>query len=53
MDTISKEKLIKFSNTYPEEKIKVMYLEDIEQLEHSNNNSIDRIYHLGKNIYEI
>ena len=45
-----KEKLINFSNMYPNKKIKIIFLEDIEELEKNFNNNIIKI---GKNICDI
>lgn len=41
MDDISKEKLLKFSELYPDENIRIIYLEDIEKLEYFSNNNIE------------
>lgn len=44
-------KLIKFSNMYPEENIKIIYINDIEQLESLNENfTNDQITNLGIDI---
>lgn len=55
MDDISIDKLNNFYNNYPDEKLKIICLDDIEkleELEQSNNYSINNIICLGKHINE-